>query len=83
MHVTCASGRMRAAHIFHHVLEIKLAALVRTMATSGSDQEQLLKLLAERGSFDSYDLSQELVKDHQVIVGTIKSLHSLGEVSNF
>ena len=53
------------------------------MATSGSDQEQLLKLLAERGSFDSYDLSQELVKDHQVIVGTIKSLHSLGEVSNF
>lgn len=50
------------------------------MATSASDQEQLLKLLAERGSFDSYDLSQELVKDHQVVVGTIKSLHSLGEV---
>lgn len=53
------------------------------MATPGRDQEQLLKLLAERGSFDSYDLSQELVKDHQVIVGTIKSLHSLGEVSKF
>lgn len=51
------------------------------MATSASDQEQLLKLLAERGSLDSYDLSQELSKDHQVIVGTIKSLHSLGEVS--
>ena len=51
------------------------------MATSGSDQEQLLKLLADRGSFDSYDLSVELGRDHQVVVGTIKSLHSLGEVN--
>lgn len=50
------------------------------MATTVSDQEQLLKLLAERGSLDSYDLSQELDKDHQAIVGTIKSLHSLGRV---
>ena len=50
------------------------------MATPVSDQEQLLELLAERGSFDSYVLSQELIKDHQAIVGTIKSLHSLGEV---
>lgn len=50
------------------------------MATTLSDQEQLLKLLAERGSFDSYDLAQELHKDHQAIVGTIKSLHSFGEV---
>lgn len=43
--------------------------------------ERLLKLLAERGSFDSYILSQELGKDHQQVVGAIKSLHSLGEVS--
>ena len=52
------------------------------MATSESDQEHLLKLLAERGTLDSYDLSQELHKDHQAVVGTIKSLHSLGEVSS-
>ena len=51
------------------------------MATYVSDQEHLLKLLAERGTLDSYELSQELAKDHQAIVGTIKSLHSLGEVS--
>ena len=41
------------------------------MATR-SDQdigEQLLKLLAERGSVDSYQLSQELQKEHQLIVG--------------
>ena len=54
---------------------------LHAMATAASDQEQLLKLLAERGSFDSYDLSHELHRDHQTIVGVIKSLHSLGEVS--
>ncbi len=42
--------------------------------------EELLKLLAFRGSFDSYELSKELGKDHQQVVGTIKSLQSLGEV---
>ena len=53
------------------------------MATK-SDQdigEQLLKLLAERSSVDSYQLSQELQKEHQLIVGAIKSLQSLGNVS--
>ena len=53
------------------------------MATR-SDQdigEQLLKLLAERGSVDSYQLSQELQKEYQLIVGAIKSLQSLGNVS--
>ena len=53
------------------------------MATR-SDQdigEQLLKLLAERGSVDSYQLSQELQNKHQLIVGAIKSLQSLGNVS--
>ena len=43
---------------------------------------RLLKLLAERESFDSYVLSQELGKDHQQVVGAIKSIHSLGEVSD-
>ena len=41
----------------------------------------LLVLLAERGSFNSYELSKELGKDHQQVVGAIKSLQTLGLVS--
>lgn len=41
----------------------------------------LLKVLNERESFDSYVLAQELGKDHQQIVGAIKSVQSQGEVS--
>ena len=44
--------------------------------------EVLLKLLAEKDSFDSYNLSKELGKDHQQVVGVIKSLQSLGNVSH-
>ena len=42
----------------------------------------LLKILASRDSFDSYKLSGELGKDHQQVVGAIKSLQSLGTVSD-
>ncbi len=42
--------------------------------------ERLLKILASRGSFDSYQLSQEIGRDHQQVVGAIKSVQSLGEV---
>lgn len=42
--------------------------------------ERLLKILATNGSFDSYQLSQDMGKDHQQVVGAIKSLQSLGEV---
>lgn len=49
---------------------------------SGEDLgEKILKLLAYRGSFDSYELAQELGIDHQQVVGTIKSVQSLGEVN--
>ena len=41
----------------------------------------LLKVLEERGRFDSYELSKELDKDHQYVVGVIKSLQSVGSVS--
>ncbi len=41
----------------------------------------LLKLLEDRGSFESYELSLELGRDHQQVVGAIKSVQSLGEVS--
>jgi len=50
-------------------------------ATDGDLGERLLRVLGERGSFDSYELSLELGKDHQLVVGAIKSVQSLGEVS--
>ena len=42
----------------------------------------LLKLLETRGSLESYEISRELGKDHQHVVGAIKSIHSQGEVSS-
>lgn len=42
----------------------------------------ILESIDLRGSIDSYEFAKELQKDHQVIVGAIKSLHSLGEVSD-
>ena len=47
---------------------------------AGDMSERLLKLLASRGSFDSYKLSQELGVDHQQVVGAIKSVQSVGDV---
>ena len=49
---------------------------------AGDMGERLLKLLASRGSLDSYKLSQELGVDHQQVVGAIKSVQSVGDVSN-
>ena len=43
--------------------------------------EFILKVLEERGSVDTYDLSLEIGKDHQLVVGAVKSLQSLGDVS--
>ena len=51
-------------------------------SVEGELGEVLLKLLASRGSLDSYALSQELGKDHQHVVGAIKSVQSLGDVRN-
>lgn len=42
----------------------------------------LLQLLEGRGSIDSYEVAKELDKDHQLVVGAIKSLQSLGNVSH-
>ena len=54
------------------------------MASSSEDsvdlQEALLRLVDERGTLDSWDYSIESCKDHQLVVGAIKSLESLGEV---
>lgn len=45
--------------------------------------EVILRSLEERGSVDSYDLSRELGKDHQTVVGAIKSLHTHGDVRSY
>lgn len=52
------------------------------MATSTDvAPQELLKIVADQGNLDSYKYSQESGKDHQAIVGVIKSLASLGDVS--
>lgn len=51
------------------------------MAEQGELSEFILKTLEVQGRLDSYELAQKIGKDHQLIVGAIKSLHSLGNVS--
>ena len=43
--------------------------------------EILLGRVAERGRLDTYEFSQETGRDHQAVVGAVKSLRSLGDVS--
>ena len=43
--------------------------------------ELILKILEQRGSVDTYELSKEIRNDHQLLVGAVKSLQSLGDVS--
>ena len=46
------------------------------MSTDPDNQSLILKLIDERGSVRSDELSKELGMDHQKIVGTIKSLQT-------
>ena len=48
---------------------------------ASKDQELILSKLEERGKLDSYEFSREFDRDHQAIVGAIKSLQSVGNVS--
>ena len=43
--------------------------------------ERLLQLIAERDQIHTIDVAKELNIDHQKIVGAVKSLQSLGDVS--
>jgi len=43
--------------------------------------EQLLSVISDRGEFDSLQLSEELLLEHQRVVGAVKSLQSQGDVS--
>ena len=42
----------------------------------------ILQTLEQRGELDSYEFSIETGRDHQTVVGAIKSLQSVGNVSN-
>ena len=42
----------------------------------------ILQVLEEKGQLDSYDFSRETGREHQTVVGAIKSLQSVGNVSN-
>lgn len=53
------------------------------MAVREVTPEDLLKFLADRGSLDSYDYARETGSEHQAVVGAIKSLESLGDVSSW
>lgn len=46
---------------------------------SGLDQ-RILTLLEQRGTINTNVLANELGVDHQLVVGAVKSLHSLGDV---
>ena len=41
----------------------------------------VLEALEERGSIETFEFSKELGKDHQSVVGSVKSIHALGDVS--
>ena len=43
----------------------------------------VLEALEERGSIETFEFAKELGKDHQSIVGSVKSIHALGDVSLF
>ena len=45
--------------------------------------EQILRILEEKGRLDSYEFSQETSREHQSVVGAIKSLQSVGNVSAY
>ena len=52
------------------------------MASKDADLgEQILQILEQKGRLDSYKFSQETNRDHQSVVGAIKSLQSVGNVS--
>lgn len=41
----------------------------------------ILQVLEEKGQLDSYDFSKETGREHQTVIGAIKSLQSVGNVS--
>ena len=53
------------------------------MAAGGTEllSETILKVVADREKLDTWNYSLEIGRDHQSIIGAVKSLESLGDVS--
>ena len=62
------------------IVYVHVRATWLEMAVEGDLVQLLLRTLGEKESVDSYKLSVEIGKDHQLIVGAIKSLQSMGDV---
>ena len=45
--------------------------------------EEILQILATRSELDSYQYACETGRDHQVVIGGVKSLESLGDVCDY
>jgi len=45
--------------------------------------EEILKEIDEQGQLDTYKYAKITGRDHQAVVGSIKSIESLGEVSHY
>lgn len=58
----------------------KIKASFPKMAAESLNQ-LILEKVNENGSVDSLRLSEEINKDHQLLVGAVKSLQTLGNVS--
>jgi len=43
--------------------------------------EEILKAVEDKGSLDTYEYATATGKDHQTVVGVIKSIQALGDVS--
>lgn len=55
---------------------------VRDASMAGEElNELLLRRVEETGRLDSYKFSRETGREHQAVVGAVKSLSSLGDVS--
>lgn len=50
------------------------------MGTQSLDR-LVLEAVEERGSIETFEFAKECGKDHQSIVGSIKSIHALGDVN--
>ena len=49
------------------------------MGTQSLDR-LVLEAVEERGSIETFEFAKECGKDHQSIVGSVKSIHALGDV---
>ena len=77
----CVSCATSAELLFSDEIFLKLFGKSTLRMGSQALDRIILESVDLRGSIDSYEFAKELQKDHQVIVGAIKSIHSLGEVS--